>query len=183
MTSEVNLDRVRLLVADLRTPGIAQGHGYLTQAITDPVTQETVDHDCCLGRACKVALANGVKGLDVARSEHTAAVDYLYRGTRADDPDDPRPAMFHEGAVLPPPVRDWFGFRVVSPQLKTPNGDTQDAVVLNDELRWTFGQIATAFEVTFLGGTYPEDAMTWPGMPDYRTIVAVMDEPFGLLEP
>lgn len=177
MNENVNRDRVRLLVADLRTPGIVQGHGYLTQAITDPKTLEVVDHDCCLGRACKVSIANGLEGVEAVRSGRTNGVDYVY--TVVDDLELLH--VMHEGAVLPRLVKDWFGFDTLSVRLQTPDGKFQDAVILNDECHWTFEQIATAFEVTFLDGTYPEDAMTWPKMPGY--VEPPVSEPTGLLEP
>jgi hypothetical protein len=180
VNENVNRDHVALLVADLRTPGIVQGHGYLTQAITDPKTRKVVDHDCCLGRGCKVAIANGLEGVEAVRSGHANGVDYVYTLVDNDD----LPHTLHEGAVLPPPVQDWFGFSTVSVRLKTPDDKWYDAVVLNDECNWTFEQIAYAFEVTFLDGTYPEDAMTWPKMPGHvEPAVSATADPIGLLEP
>lgn len=169
----VNLDRIRLLVADLRTPGILQGHGYLTQETVDPDTGEPRDEDCRLGRACKVAIANGIENLDIRRgdAEHVA---YVYPRIPVAS-DDEQGYEASEMAVLPPPVRDWFGFNSDDPNLLLPNGVTHGAIGLNDDKCWTFDQIATAFEVTFLGGTYPPEAMTWREMP--------LADPAGMLEP
>jgi hypothetical protein len=187
VTTEVNPDRVRLLVADLRTPGLKQATGVLTERYDDGT-----EGDCCLGRACKVAIANGIEGVEAILSPFTEPVSYQF--------DIMGPDGSHrtaEQAVLPLPVQTWFGFDTDAPNLRGPDGGFYAATDLNDEKKWTFEQIATAFEVTFLGGEYPADAMTWPGMPlhpsgleedeeeegDDEQLLVVVDEPFGKLEP
>lgn len=156
---EVNTDRVQLLVADLRSGTRIQGHGHLTQKI------DGEDHDCCLGVGCKVAIANGLEGLEV-HLPGSNIVDYVWTGT---DPDGTSYES-SESSVLPSVVWEWYGFPAAiggDVELTAPDGARYHATSLNDELCWDLEQIATAFEVTFLGGTYPPEAITWPGMPGH----------------
>ena len=155
-TKNRTVNKVRLLVEDLRTPGLIQATRYLTVP-----NESGADGDCCLGRGCKVAIANGLKGVEAIRTGTN--VDYRY--IAADPIVHLGTQEHHEGAVLPPPVAEWYGFDKINPLLTCPDGSIRDATSLNDELKWNFEQIAYAFEVTFLDGTYPADAITWPGMP------------------
>lgn len=155
-----NLDRIRLLVADLRTPGLLQARGNLT--VFRGNYRETRE-DCCLGRACQVALDNGLEGLDPKIHDGSVA-SYSYLYSRSDG----ITVESSETAVLPRPVQNWYGIGDENPMLKGPDGQAYSATELNDDHQWNLEQIAYAFEVTYLGGEYPVDAITWPGMPEYH---------------
>ncbi len=79
---------------------------------------------CCLGVACDVAVANNVIPAPVVRNK-----GILHYGTRED------------WLELPAEVANWLGIS------KNPRiGTGLTATVANDDLGWTFGQIATLLE-------------------------------------
>lgn len=131
---EVNKERVQLLVDALagKKGVFQQGLGFLTQKVDD------VEAHCCLGIACIVAIQNG---LDIY--VRTGVGDYdlnvvTYEGKHFD---------------LPNAVRDWYGFAESNPMLRyVENGIWRQgsATTLNDDAKFTFSQIAKAFEITFL---------------------------------
>lgn len=106
----INWERIALWRADLESGLHAQTTGYLR-----------VDNTfCCLGRACEVAIANG---LDVAV-------------TRRDD------LWAYDGRIgnLPDAVAAWYGLGTTSPSVLV-DADQRELTVLNDTL-WTFEEIA-----------------------------------------
>ena len=131
-------DRLRLWVADLRRDDIEQGKGYLTQIV------DGVRKDCCLGRACQVALENGALGEPIIRVDAEAGPA-------------PRRTLFEWGRqrtyfMLPDEVAFWYGIEP-DPLLLTGYNDgdwtEERAACLNDTYDWSFADIADAIERTF----------------------------------
>lgn len=87
----------------------------------------TYGERCCLGVACDIAVENGVIPAPTPRE----GVLY-YDG---------------ESTYLPERVREWFGFDSDNPEMgnRYPN-----ATYLNDNLEWTFPQIADVIEKHYL---------------------------------
>lgn len=129
--SEVNRDRVRLLVDALRSGEFKQGQGRLGRD----------DEYCCLGVACLVARRNGLN-LKV----HVDDDSDVHFG----DPDN---WLEEDYAQLPHSVQDWYGFEWNDPELSG-DGDQADAKynasTFNDDYDYDFNRIADAFERTFL---------------------------------
>lgn len=136
----VNKERVALLVADLRTTTEPQAKGYLRSELGF----------CCLGRACEVAIANGL-AVDVKEVAEGGGqpVHFRYNGS----PD-----------FMPTAVRDWYGFDRANPILaevstgtcgNTDCGCGEEKIMAtraNDEDDWTFDQIAGALEARYING-------------------------------
>lgn len=130
-----NKEALRLWVADLRRDDIKQGTGYLTQI------KDGKRLDCCLGRACQVALENGVIGeprVEVQTDTRMAPPTLYYYGDS-----DARYA-------LPLEVMRWLGLSEEDPHLLTGQGDDEEtAASLNDTYGWSFEEIADAIERTY----------------------------------
>lgn len=141
----VNTERVRLLVDALRSGQYVQGTNCLEQR---EAAGEPLKH-CCLGVACRVAMANG---LDVS-----AGPVHSSFGVTAFD---------GEMYVLPKSVAEWYGFvdeksayewNGVPRVYLTPDEQALyavpnpiDVVSLNDTIHMDFEDIAKAFERTYL---------------------------------
>jgi hypothetical protein len=135
--------RVRLWVEALRSGEFHQGRHFLKNA------DGTM---CCLGVACVVAMRNGC---DI--EEYPVGLEgptYFGKG-------------IHRSVSYPPyPVLDWYGFRDrigfdLNPNLAEEGDDTSakfiSAVVANDDLGWTFDQIADAIETQYLANETLEE--------------------------
>lgn len=120
-------ERAMLWADALESGEFTQGKSTLTHRLG------SVDKDCCLGVACKVAMRNGLKlrtqmsGGDVAYEDETA--------------------------ILPRKVAEWYGLST-SPQFPIPDGDDHphyeagygdqwiSATIANDDAEWSFEKIA-----------------------------------------
>lgn len=137
----VNTERVALGIAALRSGDYQQARGALCKD----------GGYCCLGVFCEVALANGLEGVDVeTTTEAMYAADYSIK-------DVPGKSYDREKGYLPRAVAEWYGFKVspsskvADPLLTVSEDDFQvTATALNDSRQWSFGQIADAFEATFM---------------------------------
>lgn len=118
--------RLRRFIAALRSGDYQQGVGQLASRDTDKEPWRY----CCLGVACEVAIQDGLK-LDVN--------ERLYKKY-----------YNNEGGVLPPVVRDWYGLPTADPYLILDNTNIHTASAFNDRYRRDFGDIADAFQQTFL---------------------------------
>lgn len=145
--SNINPERVRLLVDALRSGRFQQGNGRLTD-----LSFEGQATHCCLGVACVVAMENGLK---VSTSSTASGVTYD-----------------HEQCYLPPSVRNWYGFTDRHPPIyaytDVTSGDLflSGAAGINDAGRWGFAEIADAFERTYLTTTTPTTAVEETDVPD-----------------
>lgn len=143
----LNKERIRLFVDELRSRRRRQGNGALARY--NPAAKKV--SYCCLGVACEVARAHGLK-LDRVKTDEY----YTYA------PDNDSEASF-----LPYDVRDWFGFLDTNPEILILPEDLRDlpadviplrnytnayvkAVAVNDVLKLPFSVIANAFERTYL---------------------------------
>lgn len=127
----VNKERVKLIVDALRSGDYKQGTGSLERMDIN----EGITH-CCLGVACRAAMK---AGLEVPVKREGQPKGYLGQVT-----------FFGEDAnrgALPIEVMKWFGFTNDDPIIG-PNDET--AITLNDDLKYTFDQIANCFEDTYL---------------------------------
>lgn len=137
----LNKERVKLLVEALRSDRFQQGRRHLKRANLDG----SVRH-CCLGVACEIAIEQGLS-VNVGDDLRVGAVSFD-----------------HSNDVLPESVQDWFGFDGSNPRL-TPlkskfvwwrlfwqpkSEHAISATLANDERGMSFGQIADAFERTYL---------------------------------
>jgi hypothetical protein len=140
---EPNKPRIKLLVDALRSGEFKQGKGHLEIIETDSDGNETITN-CCLGVACRVAMANG-HPLKVDRIGF-APWQVTEFGAPTDDPSE---------AVLPTSVMRWYGLNQANPSLRY-NDEWSEASSLNDgDSSWgkaglSFDEIADAFERTFL---------------------------------
>lgn len=145
--SNINPERVRLLVEALRSGRFQQGNGRLV----------TIDGDgsekhCCLGVACVIAMENGLKVSTFGGTQFGRAFD-------------------GEQCYLPPSVRNWYGFTDRHPPIyaytDVTSGDLflSGAAGINDAGRWGFAEIADAFERTYLTTT-PTTAVEETDVPD-----------------
>lgn len=131
---------MRKFIHDLRTTKIEQGWGCLENAFSGA--------NCCLGRACRVAMENGAGLTTMKYPPNDPSVLVFYKqGTDS--------CITGNTSVLPPLVQEWLGIDEPNPWLKDVNrqGDETGATALNDRYCYTFSQIADCFEATFL----PED--------------------------
>lgn len=128
----VNKERVRLLVKGLRSGEFGQARDVLHDQVTDGY--------CCLGVATVVAIRNG---LGPPTGNYLETSNYLDWGVEH----------------LHPAVVAWYGFDPHgreagdggNPSLQFDSEPGQiSATVANDERRYTFDQIADAFERTYL---------------------------------
>lgn len=136
MLKPCNTENMQKFVDALRSGNYVQGQNALERM--DASGKMT---NCCLGVACRVAIANGL-ALEVIRKEGVGA-------THFDE----------ETAFLPKRVKDWLGVETGNPVLKAFDPDTMvegvdldilTATFLNDTHNYTFSQIADAFERTYL---------------------------------
>lgn len=120
--------RLRRFIAALRSGDYQQGFGELANRDVD--TEEW--KYCCLGVACEVAINDGLK-LYVSERRYKKYYN-------------------NEGGVLPLKVRDWYGLPASDPYLtdKLDNANVHTASAFNDRYQRNFGDIADAFQHTFL---------------------------------
>lgn len=128
----VNKERVRKFVAALRSGKFQQGAEYLGlhHTYTDKDTY------CCLGVACEVAIAEGLK-LEKVGNRNA----YEYNGERYG---------------LPGAVMYWYGFSTPNPAFSDKTGFglyPANATVANDIKHYDFYKIADLFEQTYLNET------------------------------
>lgn len=136
-----NTENMRTFVAALRSGEFQQGRNKLEKNVDGVVVH------CCLGVACRVALANGVE------MEITSKPDAFTR--------DAITSFHGNSSFMPPKVSQWLGLAgsgsdydktgwPENPALVAEDGVEYSASVLNDERLYTFDQIADAFERTYL---------------------------------
>ena len=158
-------DRIRLLVAALRSGQWKQGTGNLCAIPPEsgPIeefdaTAQRIQQEgelCCLGVACEIAVADGVE-LERTADGEISRIHYRELAT------------FNGSAEqLPSLVRDWFGLGFRDPLLLVPvqvvaqlpedhylhrrsPSDMHSASTLNDTCLLTFAEIADCFEYTYL---------------------------------
>ena len=119
----INKERLALGVAALRSNEYTQGRGVLKQ------NSGGVIRHCCLGVLCEVAMANG---LNLKVQEPSGAQETY---------------SFEESvASLPESVIIWYGFESNDPELT----EGVFAITANDYRRWSFEQIASAFEPRYI---------------------------------
>jgi hypothetical protein len=133
--SEVNRERVQLLVDALRSGRFQQGTGRLAKA----------GRYCCLGVACVVAQENGLAL--TTQADEDGDVNF-----GLGEVDSPNWIADSDYSHLPSSVQRWYGFDENDPTL---NGDDDDGAATNasswnDDYDRDFEWIADAFERTFL---------------------------------
>lgn len=123
LSSECNIENMRLFVAALRSGEFTQGQGVLKRRNT---INGKVSH-CCLGVFCEIAMRHGVQ-LEVTDFEMTSeqATGYRFNGA---------------GSHLPLEVADWLGIPL-NPWVNL----TDTAMSVNDAFGWNFTRIADAFD-------------------------------------
>lgn len=140
----VNVENMRKWVTALRSGNYAQGVGRLEYQ------EDGKSLYCCLGVACRVAIADGVV-LPERASSDDPVVGILYLHSALDDDS-------WTGSSLPIPVIKWLGLpgddwtNNGDVALEDPEGETQGAISANDaaHLRWSFDQIADGLERRYL---------------------------------
>lgn len=137
----VNRERVALWVEALRSGEYVQGTGALEYRIRhSEYPQKILTTHCCLGVACRVAIANG---LDVGARDDNGITEF-----RASD----RPDSVWTSGHMPEKVAEWFGLPVLSPVSTNVilTDDGIQATFANDQERWSFERIADALESRYL---------------------------------
>lgn len=135
-----NTENMRTFVAALRSGEFQQGRNKLEKSVDDVVLH------CCLGVACRVALANGVE-IEITVKPKADTQDSV--------------TSFHgDSTFMPPKVSNWLGLANSgdydecgwsgNPGLVADDGLEYTASTLNDEKGYTFAQIADCFERTYL---------------------------------
>ncbi len=127
MPTRLNPEPTRKLIAALRSGEHKQVNGQL----------EHIDgRRCCLGVACRVAIADGVP----------ITLDRDHKHVSFDESED----------LLPPAVQRWLTeehlenpLLLVAPHHQTnETGEVEEATSLNDDFKFSFFQIADCFEYT-----------------------------------
>lgn len=124
----VNKERVALLVTALRSGDFKQGKSALERRRLD---DNSIEH-CCLGVACRVAMAEGLE---------VEVEDRAFDGVKTFD---------GEASILPSAVYEWYGFKNGVPSF--PQRRT-NAIGMNDRDNADFNEIADAFEEEFVNAT------------------------------
>lgn len=133
-----NVERIALWEQALRNPELVQGRNMLALRSGDGPWRQ-----CCLDVACRVAMEHGVELAEVYES---------YKGgeSRGYKVGDGR-VFDRQFNILPPVVRDWFGFTNVWVMLNYPrHGNHLSATELNDDEMLTFPEIADLIRDTYL---------------------------------
>lgn len=136
----VNEERVQLLADALRSGEFPQGHNMLR-------THD--DKYCCLGVACEVARLNGI-GIKW---------DALTGGCACEDCNESRWNFDGTAEALGRNVADWYGFDIdkhFSADVEIGTDEDLGTITMinaNDDLKWTFDQIADALEAKYLNKT------------------------------
>jgi hypothetical protein len=139
----INKDRLRLGLEALRGGEYRQ----TLQALCKQDDQGNRSF-CCLGVLTDVAIKNGLVGL-TERINYGVNVGYAEEGSK-----------YPAENLLPPSVARWYGLPHVDPELLPTSEQAEEfglvhdeqyeATELNDGAGLNFGQIADAFENTFL---------------------------------
>lgn len=134
-----NTENMRKLVDALRSDTFIQGRNALEREADDGTF-----HNCCLGVACRVAIADGLN-LEIRK---------------ADNASNQKLTTFdHSRGFMPMKVVNWLGLVetrneaewVTNPLLFIDDSiGWVTAAVLNDDMGYSFAQIADAFERTYL---------------------------------
>lgn len=136
MSNEPNLDHFALWVAGLRDPDAKQATKALSRA--------DGSGDCCLGIACKVAIANGLD-LETGTGtigEHgggySTVIEVVTYGHAP------------EKSFLPKEVADWLGIEILDPVIGIIDGFGVTATRANDTIGLTLPEIADMIEQYYL---------------------------------
>lgn len=133
-----NTENMRKFVAALRSGDYTQGRKRL-----ESIGENGVASQCCLGVACRVAIANGVE-VAVTTFGNFETLDTLFDGNTS---------------YMSTKVSQWLGLDendysdvgwTGNPELLTEDGTAHSATELNDVRGYTFAQIADCFERTYL---------------------------------
>lgn len=137
LSSECNIENMRLFVAALRSGEFPQGTMRLARCTTFGPEAESDWKYCCLGVACEIALRHGV----------VMAVDVQSSGSYAVK------AYDHNSVTLPLAVQQWLGIGEDVPMVRHPEqpvGSNLISVIrANDDLGWDFEAIADALDLRF----------------------------------
>lgn len=126
MLKPCNTENMRKFVEALRSGEYTQGQDAL-----EYVSNNGTILNCCLGVACRVAVKDGLN-IEISIKSSARTFDGA-------------------GGFLPESVQDWLGIEGRNPALDIGrDGVSHGATHLNDTDRWTFAQIADAFERTYL---------------------------------
>lgn len=126
-----NQENIQKWVDALESGKFVQTQGALRRNSFDNDDKEV--QFCCLGVACEVARANGIR-LDLAKESS----DYTWIDNDWEDPST-------DDGKLPELVCDWLGVEDPNPLL---NGET--CIALNDDQELSFPEIAQRIKETFL---------------------------------
>ena len=131
----INKERVRLWVDALRSGEFKQGKFFLERIMSDG------SHEfCCLGVACRVAMAHGLElGIAEIPSKAFSYTVLAFKGEQG-----------ISDACLPSIVAWWFGLSSNEPVVFHDDGTTDALITLNDDKEWDFNQIADILEANFL---------------------------------
>jgi len=142
----VNKERVQLLADALLSGEYRQTRHQLEIILTDGTKRQ-----CCLGVACRVAMAHGV---EVDTYESGSESDLV--GSRV---------TYFEGnmGTMPTPVQEWFGFDSGNPVLldldRDPDseyGSVLCATDANDNGHYNFEQIGNMFKARYIDSDVEE---------------------------
>ena len=117
--TRINIHNLLLWIEDLETTTAPQ----VQHTLAKPVDVAGTIGYCCLGRACEVAIANGLKVIKVEDN------GFLYDGSCS---------------YLPASVVIWLGM-TENPVIHNYKGEKYTADDMNDALEYSFAEIAKAF--------------------------------------
>lgn len=154
----VNKDRVQLLVDALRSDNFHQGRDAL-----EYVDDSGITRNCCLGVACRVAMANGVEltavpsKIDFTTLDNGAnAPKVIFASTRTYGSSVNFASQDTYGSsvnFITPEAIKWFGFDSGDPVIEVKIGGkliSKTATEANDTHSLSFAEIADGFERTYL---------------------------------
>lgn len=124
----MNRDVKERWVKALRSGKYKQAKRRLVQVKRTPVLNREKRSYCCLGVLCEIAVQDNIIGPATPYAIHGG--DYAYSN--------------HE-TFPPPQVKEWSGFDVNSLRFEIDN-ESYSIVGLNDDLEWSFDQIADLIE-------------------------------------
>jgi hypothetical protein len=150
--NNVHRERIALLIEALESGRYTQGQGRLARRIysEDLGVPLHVEY-CCLGVACEVAIAHDAPNVIRIDDPHLI----VYRDTETG---------WEEGWSLPDSVAAWYDFEISTGViLDVGQGLKRDLIFVNDDLGWSFGEIAAALRERF--GITADDAPVklWEG--------------------
>lgn len=136
LSSECNIENMRLFVAALRSGEFPQGTMRLARCITLGPEAGSDWKYCCLGVACEIALRHGV----------VMAVDLISSGSHTVKQYDTN------NVTLPLAVQQWLGIGEDVPHVPHPEQPDSNLIPVtraNDDLGWDFEVIAQALDLRF----------------------------------